>query len=113
VLAALQELERRPDGRNVHVFYGATDHEHLYALPHLESIAVRYRPLAIVPVVSPEGRDDHTAELMRSVVAGYGDWSQHDVYVGGPVAITGPTLEHLRDTGIPIDRLSHHGHGAV
>jgi NAD(P)H-flavin reductase len=112
VLAALQELERRPDGRRVHVFYAAAGHDDLYALPHLESIAIRYRPLAIVPVLPADGRDDHTAELLRSVVADNGDWRQHDVFVGGPVAITGLALEHLRTIGIPDDRLSHQGHGA-
>src|SRR5918996_985187 len=77
VLAGLQELEQRQDGRRVHVFYAGRDRDRLYALPHLESIGVRYRRLTVVPVVSPDGPEDRSPDVMGNVVSSYGDWRRH------------------------------------
>lgn len=105
VLATLQELEQRQDGRRVHVFYAGRDRDHLYALPHLESIGVRYRRLTVVPVVSPDGPTDRSPDLMGNIVAAYGDWRKHRVYVAGPTAMVSTSLERLREQGVPEEQV--------
>ncbi len=101
ILAGLQELEQRLDGRRVHVFYAGRDRDSLYALPHLESIGVRYRRLTVVPVVSPEGPEDRSPDLMGNIVSAYGDWRQHDVYLAGPTPMVQAALTRLREQQIP------------
>jgi NAD(P)H-flavin reductase/hemoglobin-like flavoprotein len=101
VLAGLQEFEHRQDGRRVHVFYAGRDRDRLYALPHLESIGMRYRRLTVVPVVSPEGPEDRSPDVMGNVVSSYGDWRRHSVYVAGPTNMVQTTLDRLREQGIP------------
>lgn len=105
VLATLQELEQRQDGRRVHVFYAGRDRDHLYALPHLESIGVRYRRLTVVPVVSPDGPTDRSPDLMGNIVSAYGDWRKHRVYVAGPTAMVATSLERLREQGVPDEQI--------
>jgi NAD(P)H-flavin reductase/hemoglobin-like flavoprotein len=105
ILAGLQELEQRLDGRRVHVFYAGRDRDSLYALPHLESIGVRYRRLTVVPVVSPEGPEDRSPDLMGNIVSAYGDWRQHDVYLAGPTTMVQAALERLREQQVPEDQI--------
>lgn len=111
VLAGLQELEQRLDGRRVHVFYAGRDRDSLYALPHLESIGVRYRKLTVVPVVSPEGPEDRSPDLMGNIVSAYGDWRRHNVYVAGPTIMVQATLDRLREQGVPDDQISCDDYG--
>ncbi|WP_162450765.1 globin domain-containing protein [Phytoactinopolyspora mesophila] len=105
ILAGLQELEQRLDGRRVHVFYAGRDRDSLYALPHLESIGVRYRRLTVVPVVSPEGPEDRSPDLMGNIVSAYGDWRQHDVYLAGPTTMVQAALSRLREQQIPEEQI--------
>lgn len=100
VLAGLQELEQRQDGRQVHVFYAGRNRSRLYGLPHLESIGTRYRDLTLVPVVSPQGPKDRSPDILSNVVASYGDWSQHQVYCAGPSEIVQTTVDRLRNQGL-------------
>ncbi|NED95323.1 flavohemoprotein [Phytoactinopolyspora alkaliphila] len=105
ILAGLQELEQRLDGRRVHVFYAGRDRDSLYALPHLESIGVRYRRLTVVPVVSPEGPEDRSPDLMGNIVSAYGDWRHHDVYLAGPSSMVQAALRRLREQQIPEEQI--------
>lgn len=111
ILATLQELEQRQDGRRVHVFYAGRDRDHLYALPHLESIGVRYRRLTVVPVVSPEGPTDRSPHLMGNIVSAYGDWRRHRVYVAGPSSMVSSSLERLREQGVPEEQIIFDDYG--
>ena len=111
VLAGLQELEHRQDGRRVHVFYAGRDRDRLYALPHLESIGVRYRRLTVVPVVSPDGPEDRSPDVMGNVVSSYGDWRRHSVYVAGPTNMVQTTLDRLREQGIPESHIVYDDYG--
>ncbi|MGH8829325.1 MAG: globin domain-containing protein [Jiangellaceae bacterium] len=110
-LAALQELERKQDGRRVHVFYAGRDRDGLYALPHLESIGVRYRELTVVPVVSPEGSEDRSPALIGNIVSAYGDWRRHRVYTAGPTAMVHATLDRLRTNGVPEEQIVSEDYG--
>ncbi|AYY11448.1 flavohemoprotein [Actinobacteria bacterium YIM 96077] len=105
ILAGLQELEQRLDGRRVHVFYAGRDRDSLYALPHLESIGVRYRRLTVVPVVSPEGPEDRSPDLMGNIVSAYGDWREHDVYLAGPTTMVQAALDRLREQQVPEEQI--------
>jgi NAD(P)H-flavin reductase/hemoglobin-like flavoprotein len=111
VLAGLQELEHRQDGRRVHVFYAGRDRDRLYALPHLESIGVRYRRLTVVPVVSPDGPEDRSSDVMGNVVSSYGDWRRHSVYVAGPTNMVQTTFDRLREQGIPESHIVFDDYG--
>jgi NAD(P)H-flavin reductase/hemoglobin-like flavoprotein len=111
IIATMQELEQRQDGRRVHIFYAGRDRDHLYALPHLESIGVRYRRLTVVPVVSPEGPQDLSPEMMGNVVTSYGDWQQHSVYVAGHSNMVQTTLERLREHGVTDQQVTHDDYG--
>ncbi|WP_165358471.1 globin domain-containing protein [Haloactinopolyspora alba] len=111
ILATLQELEQRQDGRRVHVFYAGRDRDSLYALPHLESIGVRYRRLTVVPVVSPEGPTDRSPHLMGNIVSAYGDWRRHRVYVAGPSSMVSTSIERLREQGVAEDQIVFDDYG--
>lgn len=111
MLAGLQELEQRLDGRRVHVFYAGRDRDSLYALPHLESIGMRYRKLTVVPVVSPEGPDDRSPDLMGNIVSAYGDWRRHHVHVAGPTVMVQATLNRLREQGVPEEQITCDDYG--
>lgn len=111
VLAGVQELEQRQDGRRVHIFYAGRDRDRLYALPHLESIGVRYRRLTVVPVVSPEGPEDRSPDVMGNVVASYGDWRRHQVFVAGPSTMVQSTLDRLREQGVPESQIIQDDYG--
>lgn len=111
VLSGLQELEQRLDGRRVHVFYAGRDRDSLYALPHLESIGVRYRKLTVVPVVSPEGPEDRSPDLMGNIVSAYGDWRRHNIYVAGPTNMVQATLDRLQEQGVPQDQITCDDYG--
>jgi NAD(P)H-flavin reductase/hemoglobin-like flavoprotein len=112
VLATMQELEQRQDGRRVHIFYAGRDQDRLYALPHLESIGVRYRRLTVVPVVSPDGPDDRSPDVMGNVVASYGDWQQHSVYVAGHSSMVRTTMQRLREHGVSDQQITCDDYGA-
>lgn len=111
VLSTVQELEQRQDGRRVHIFYAGRDRDRLYALPHLESIGVRYRRLTVVPVVSPEGPEDRSSDVMGNVVASYGDWRRHQVFVAGPTSMVQSTLDRLREQGVPEQQIVQDDYG--
>lgn len=111
VLAAMQELEQRQDGRRVHVFYAGRDRDRLYALPHLESIGVRYRRLTVVPVVSPEGPEDRSPDVMGNVVSSYGDWRRHSVFVAGPTDMIQSSLDRLREQGVSEAQITADDYG--
>lgn len=111
VLAAMQELEARQDGRRVHVFYAGQDRERLYALPLLESIGVRYRRLTVVPVVSPEGPEDRSPDVMGNVVASYGDWRHHNIYVSGQTHMVQSTVDRLRAQGVTDTQMTFDDYG--
>ncbi|HEX6197896.1 MAG TPA: globin domain-containing protein [Jiangellaceae bacterium] len=111
VLAAMQELEARQDGRRVHIFYAGQDRERLYALPLLESIGVRYRRLTVVPVVSPEGTQDRSPDVMGNVVSSYGDWRQHDIYVAGQTHMVQSTVDRLRAQGVTDQQITFDDYG--
>lgn len=111
MLAGLQELEQRLDGRRVHVFYAGRDRDSLYALPHLESIGMRYRKLTVVPVVSPEGPDDRSPDLMGNIVSAYGDWRRHHVHVAGPTVMVQATLSRLREQAVPEEQITYDDYG--
>jgi NAD(P)H-flavin reductase len=72
---------------------------------HLESIGVRYRRLTVVPVVSPEGPEDRSPDLMGNIVSAYGDWRQHDVYLAGPSSMVQAALGRLREQQIPEEQI--------
>jgi NAD(P)H-flavin reductase/hemoglobin-like flavoprotein len=111
VLAAMQELEQRQDGRRVHVFYAGRDRDRLYALPHLESIGVRYRRLTVVPVVSPDGPEDRSPDVMGNVVSSYGDWRRHSVFVAGPTDMIQSSLDRLREQGVSEAQITSDDYG--
>lgn len=111
VLATMQELESRQDGRRVHVFYAGKDRDRLYALPLLESIGVRYRRLTVVPVVSPEGPEDRSPDVMGNVVASYGDWRNHNIYVSGQTHMVQSTVDRLREQGITQRQMTFDDYG--
>lgn len=111
MLSGLQELEHRQDGRRVHVFYAGRDRDSLYALPHLESIGMRYRKLTVVPVVSPEGPDDRSPDLMGNIVSAYGDWRRHHVHVAGPTVMVQATLNRLHEQGVPAEHITCDDYG--
>src|ERR671910_156567 len=107
----LLEFHHRQDGRRVHVFYAGRDRDRLYALPHLESMGVRYRRLTVVPVVSPAGPEDGSPDVMGNVVSSYGDWRRHSVYVAGPTNMVQTTLDRLREQGIPESHIVYDDYG--
>lgn len=101
ILAGVQDLAHQHSDLRVHVFYAGRDRDSLYALPHLETLGMKYRRLTVVPVISPEETIDRSPDVMGNIVAAYGDWHEHNVFVAGPSTMVSAAVDRLRQGGVP------------
>jgi NAD(P)H-flavin reductase len=111
ILEQVAGLRQHP---RVHLFFGARSPDGLYDLASLEKLAAEHYWLTVVPVVSSAARAD--AEALRArfaghigtlpdVVARYGNWSAHDVYLAGPTQMVQDCSARLTGAGTPADQL--------
>jgi NAD(P)H-flavin reductase/hemoglobin-like flavoprotein len=119
--AILLEMAHRPDSPPTHVFYGTRHPGELYELGVLAQLASTNPWLRVTAVA--ETPDDpwwigDSADPRQwgfelrfgrvgDIVAGYSDWTQHEVLLSGPAPMVFHTQLKLRASGVAPDRILH------
>jgi NAD(P)H-flavin reductase/hemoglobin-like flavoprotein len=103
--AILDQVTTLSDPPRVDLFFGARTAAGLYDLDSLEKLAAQYPWLTVTPVVSGEPKFAGQTGNLPDVIARYGDWSGHDVYLAGPTEMVQDTVARLTAAGVPQDQI--------
>ncbi|MDC9598038.1 NAD(P)H-flavin reductase [Xenorhabdus anantnagensis] len=80
----LAALEKNPN-REISIYWGGRELQHLYDLGELQSLSESYPNLTVVPVV--EQVDEHwcgrTGTVLSAVLEDFGSLANHDIYIAG------------------------------
>lgn len=106
IRALVEEVARRGGRHQVDLFLGARTGAELYGVDDMLRMAQRYHWLTIRGAVSDEYIPGIRGSLPE-VLAEYGPWYQHDVYLSGPAAMVVSASETLTLGGTPPDRIHH------
>lgn len=111
IKALIDQLTRINRTRWVHVFFGARTRDDLYDLADLNRLAAEHPWLSIVPACSED--PDYPGERgnVPDVLARYGPWKDHDVFVSGTAAMVKATLRGLSEMRIPSSRIKYDAFG--
>jgi NAD(P)H-flavin reductase len=113
IKALVEELTRYNRTRWVHVFFGATDRDDLYALPELNALAAKHPWLSVVPACSEDPQFAGEHGNVNEVLARYGPWADHDFFVSGSAAMVRTTLRTLTELQVPSIRVKYDSFGDV
>ncbi|MDI2125925.1 FAD-binding oxidoreductase [Yinghuangia seranimata] len=97
IKALVEHMAQRQLAHDAHVFIGARRTSELYDLRALSQMAEMYSWLHVVPAVSEDLSFSGARGTLPDVLARYGDWRDHDVYISGSSAMVSAT--RLRLTG--------------
>ncbi|QGV77461.1 globin domain-containing protein [Streptomyces ficellus] len=106
VRALVEEVARRGGRHQVELFLGARTSAELYGVDDMLRMAQRHHWLTIRGAVS----DEYTPGLRGSlpeVLAEYGPWFEHDVYLSGPPRMIVSARETLTLHGTLPERIHH------
>ncbi|GGW62052.1 globin domain-containing protein [Streptomyces xantholiticus] len=106
IRALVEEVARRGGHHRVDLFLGARTGAELYGVDDMLRMAQRHHWLTIRGAVSHE----HIAGIRGSlpeVLAEYGPWYQHDVYLSGPAPMVVSASEMLTLNGTSSERIHH------
>nr|AAB41725.1 flavin reductase [Aeromonas hydrophila] len=80
----LTALSRQPN-KDITMYWGGREEQHLYDLLELEAIALRHPGLKVVPVVEqPDaGWRGRTGTVLTAVLQDHGSLAEHDIYIAG------------------------------
>lgn len=106
IRALVEEVARRGGRHQVDLFLGARTGAELYGVDDMLRMAQRYHWLTIRGAVSHEYIPGIRGSL-PDVLAEYGPWYQHDVYLSGPAAMVVSASETLTHNGTMPDRIHH------
>jgi NAD(P)H-flavin reductase len=95
----------------VHLFFGARDREDLYDLDDLMQLTTRYPWLTVTPVTSEDPTYPGERGNVGDVMASFGPWNDHDVYVSGSPAMIRATLRRLSEIRVPSIRIKYDAFG--
>ncbi|MDC9591332.1 NAD(P)H-flavin reductase [Xenorhabdus sp. XENO-10] len=80
----LAALEKNPN-REISIYWGGRELQHLYDLGALQSLSESYPNLTVVPIV--EQVDEHwrgrTGTVLSAVLEDFGSLANHDIYIAG------------------------------
>ncbi|HZD98805.1 MAG TPA: globin domain-containing protein [Micromonosporaceae bacterium] len=107
IKAIIDEIGQTNRTRWVHLFFGARDREDLYDLDDLMRLTTRYPWLTVTPVTSEDPTYPGERGNVGDVMAGYGPWNDHDVYVSGSPAMVRATLRRLSEIRVPSIRIKY------
>lgn len=105
VKAIIEELARRNGQRWVHLFLGARERDAFYDLPALHRLASRLPWLSIVLACSDDPSYEGERGTVAEVVARYGPWPEHDVFVCGSAPMVRATFDVVANLGITPTRI--------
>ena len=106
IKAMIDEMTRWNTARKVTVFLGVRRAGDLYDIGALHRIQALNRWLTVIPCVSDDPTFIGERGTLADVVARYGSWAEHDVFLCGSPDMTRATLSRLREIGIPDARIS-------
>ena len=86
--------------REIVLYFGVRRHQDLYDLAELQDMEVAYPWLQVIPAVSDEPARDVMSGTVPELAA-KATWADRDIYVSGPDAMIGRTVQVLRDRGAP------------
>ena len=80
----LTALARNPN-RDITIYWGGREEQHLYDLCELEALSLKHPGLQVVPVVEqPEaGWRGRTGTVLTAVLQDHGTLAEHDIYIAG------------------------------
>ncbi|HEY2948268.1 MAG TPA: globin domain-containing protein [Micromonosporaceae bacterium] len=111
IKALVDELTRYNRTRWVHVFFGAKDREDLYDVAELNRMAARHPWLSVVPACSDDPGYSGERGNICDVLARYGPWDDHDLFVSGSPAMVKATLRTLAEMQVPAIRIKYDAFG--
>ena len=103
----LAELVATADPRAAVLFWGVRDLDELYDLDAVTEIAHAAPRVTVVPVIAEGDPGPYASGLVTDAVAGYGEWSRHEVYVAGPPLMIAATSAALEALGVAAARIHH------
>ncbi|MFI1453912.1 globin domain-containing protein [Streptomyces roseus] len=106
IRAIVEEVARRGGGHNVDLFLGARTGAELYGVDDMLRMAQQHHWLSIRGAVSHEYIPGIRGSLPE-VLAEYGPWYQHDVYLSGPAPMVVSASQTLTQHGTLPDRIHH------
>jgi NAD(P)H-flavin reductase/hemoglobin-like flavoprotein len=105
IKAMVEEMKRWNTAREVTVFFGVRRAEELYDIGALHRIQALNRWLTVVPCVSDDPAFIGERGTLADVVARFGSWEEHDVFLCGSPDMMRATLARLREIGVPDARI--------
>ncbi|MGW0393677.1 globin domain-containing protein [Streptomyces sp. NPDC003042] len=106
IRALVEEVARRGGRHQVDLFLGARTGAELYGVDDMLRMAQRHHWLTVRGAVSHEYIPG-TRGSLPEVLAEYGPWYQHDVYLSGPAQMVVSASEALTLGGTLPDRIHH------
>ncbi len=106
IRALVEEVARRGERYQVDLFLGARTGAELYGVDDMLRMSQRHHWLTIRGAVSQEYIPGLRGSLPE-VLAEYGPWYQHDVYLSGPAQMVVSAGKTLRLGGTSPDRIHH------
>ncbi|MCX5009873.1 FAD-binding oxidoreductase [Streptomyces sp. NBC_00555] len=106
IRALVEEVARRGGRHQVDLFLGARTGAELYGVDDMLRMAQRHHWLTIRGAVSHEHIPGIRGSLPQ-VLAEYGPWYQHDVYLSGPAQMVVSANETLTQGGTLPERIHH------
>ncbi|WP_308379972.1 globin domain-containing protein [Streptomyces sp. ISL-43] len=106
IRALVEEVARRGGRHQVDLFLGARTGAELYGVDDMLRMAQRHHWLTIRGAISHEYIPGIRGSLPE-VLAEYGPWYQHDVYLSGPAPMVVSASETLTLGGTMPDRIHH------
>jgi NAD(P)H-flavin reductase len=103
--ALIDELSRFNRTRWIHLFRGERLRSGFYDRENVDRLAERHPWLTVVRATSDEPDENGEQACISEIVARYGRWTDHDVYVCGSAAMVAATLRRLERTGVPASRI--------
>ncbi|MCA6093164.1 flavohemoprotein [Streptomyces sp. SCA3-4] len=106
IRALIEEVARRGGRHQVALFLGARTGAELYAVDDMLRMAQRHHWLTMKAAVSDEYIPGIRGSLPQ-VLAEYGPWYEHDVFLSGPAQMVASARETLTLHGTRPDRIHH------
>ncbi|KAA5969739.1 NAD(P)H-flavin reductase [Pantoea sp. M_9] len=80
----LTALAQQPD-RDIAIYWGGRELQHLYDMDELEALAVKHPNLRVIPVVEQpaDGWQGRSGTVLTAVMQDHADLSGHDIYIAG------------------------------
>lgn len=80
----LTALAQQPD-RDIAIYWGGRELQHLYDMDELEALAVKHPNLKMIPVVEQpaDGWQGRSGTVLTAVMQDHADLSGHDIYIAG------------------------------